>query len=54
LATLRIDAPVGVDVDGLRWAGPAEAFAAWAARLGAPAFHERARTLAMARAAGAR
>ncbi|MEW6582015.1 MAG: 5'-3' exonuclease H3TH domain-containing protein, partial [Actinomycetota bacterium] len=35
LATLRLDAPVG-DVDGWRWRGPTPAFAATAARLGAP------------------
>src|SRR6185503_8648200 len=34
LATLRADAPIGVDVDGLRWAGPRPAFAGWAERLG--------------------
>jgi 5'-3' exonuclease len=45
LATLRVDAPIGADVDALRWAGPRGDFAAWAARLGAPALHERASTL---------
>ena len=46
LATLRTDAPLGVDVDGLRWTGPRAGFAAWAARLGAPALGERASALA--------
>jgi 5'-3' exonuclease len=49
LATLRVDVPIGVDVDALRWTGPHAAFAAWSARLGAPALHERAVTLAAAR-----
>ena len=49
LATLREDAPIGVDVDGLRWTGPRAEFAAWAARLGTPALHERAERLAAAR-----
>jgi 5'-3' exonuclease len=51
LATLRADTPIGVDVDALRWRGPRADFAAWSARLGAPALHERATTLADARAA---
>jgi hypothetical protein len=51
LATLRPDAPIGVDVDGLRWAGPRPGFAAWAGRLGTPALHERAARLAATRAA---
>jgi 5'-3' exonuclease len=50
LATLRPDAPLGVDVDGLRWTGPRPAFAGWAERLGAPALHERAAALAARRA----
>ena len=49
LATLRTDAPIGVDVDALRWTGPRAEFAAWSARLGAPALHERAVALAAAR-----
>ena len=49
LATLRVDAPIGVDVDALRWTGPRAEFAAWSARLGAPALHQRAVTLAAAR-----
>jgi 5'-3' exonuclease len=49
LATLRADAPIGVDVDALRWTGPRAEFAAWSARLGAPALRERAVTLAAAR-----
>ena len=51
LATLRVDAPIGVDVDGLRWTGPRPDFAAWAARLGTPALQERAARLAATRAA---
>jgi 5'-3' exonuclease len=51
LATLRADAPIGVDVDGLRWRGPRADFAQWAARLGAPELHERASTLAATRGA---
>ena len=50
LATLRVDAPIGVDVDGLRWTGPRADFAAWAERLGTPALHERAARLAASRA----
>lgn len=50
LATLRADAPIGVDVDGLRWTGPRPDFAAWSERLGTPALHERAARLAVARA----
>ena len=50
LATLRADAPIGVDVDALRWTGPRADFAAWAERLGTPALHERASRLAVARA----
>jgi 5'-3' exonuclease len=34
LATLRTDAPLFGDVEELRWRGPTDAFAAWAARLG--------------------
>ena len=49
LATLRPDAPIGVDVDGLRWTGPRPEFAAWADRLGAPMLHERAVKLGAAR-----
>ena len=51
LATLRADAPIGADVDALRWRGPRADFAAWSARLGTPLLHERAVTLATARAA---
>jgi len=54
LATLRADAPIGMDVDGLRWPGPRPAFAAWAGRLGTPALHERAASLAATRSATAR
>ena len=49
LATLRADAPIGVDVDGLRWKGPRAEFADWARRFGAPALHERAVKLAAQR-----
>jgi 5'-3' exonuclease len=49
LATLRGDAPVGTEVDALRWTGPRAAFAEWSARLGAPALHQRASALAGAR-----
>jgi hypothetical protein len=48
LATLRADAPIGADVDALRWRGPRVEFAAWSNRLGTPAFHERASKLAAA------
>jgi 5'-3' exonuclease len=51
LATLRPDAPIKTDVDGLRWAGPREDFLSWAERLGTPTLHIRATTLAAARAA---
>jgi 5'-3' exonuclease len=54
LATLRSDAPVGAGVDALRWSGPGADFAAWAERLGAPALHDRASSLAAARAGGGR
>jgi 5'-3' exonuclease len=50
LATLRADAPIGADVDALRWTGPRDDFAAWSARLGTPSLHERASMLAAARA----
>ena len=49
LARLRTDAPIGVDVDGLRWRGPRADFAAWAERLGTPALYERAARLAVGR-----
>jgi 5'-3' exonuclease len=45
LATLRTDAPIGVDVDGLRWQGPRAGFATWAERLGAPSLQQRAVSL---------
>ncbi len=50
LATLRVDAPIATDVDGLRWAGPRAGFAEWAERLGSPALQGRAEALAAARA----
>jgi 5'-3' exonuclease len=53
LATLRTDAPIDADVDRLAWRGPRPDFAAWAARLGAPALHARAVALAAARGAPA-
>ena len=49
LATLRADAPLGVEVEGLRWTGPRAAFAAWARRLGTPALEARAARLAQLR-----
>jgi 5'-3' exonuclease len=49
LATLRTDAPIGVDVNALRWTGPRAEFAAWSSRLGAPALHQRAVALAATR-----
>jgi 5'-3' exonuclease len=51
LATLRTDAPIGTDVNALRWTGPRPAFAAWATRLGTPALQQRASVLAATRAA---
>jgi 5'-3' exonuclease len=54
LATLRADAPVGADVSALRWSGPGADFAAWSERLGAPALHDRAVSLAAARAGAGR
>jgi len=51
LATLRADAPIGADVDALRWTGPHPDFAAWSARLGTPPLQERAAVLAATRAA---
>jgi 5'-3' exonuclease len=50
LATLRADAPIGTDVDLLRWRGPRPDFTAWSERLGTAAFHKRASKLAAARA----
>ena len=52
LARLRADAPLGADVDALRWAGPRDDFAAWAGDLGTPALDDRARRLATARRQG--
>ena len=49
LATLRSDAPIDVDVQGLWWRGPRPEFAAWAERLGAPALQARAAALAARR-----
>ena len=50
LATLRADAPIGADVDALRWIGPRPGFAAWSERLGPPSLQDRATKLAEARA----
>ena len=49
LATLREDAPIGADVDTVRWRGPRPDFASWSERLGTPALFERAARLAAAR-----
>jgi 5'-3' exonuclease len=50
LATLRADAPIGADVDALRWTGPPPEFGAWSERLGTPSLQARAVALAAARA----
>jgi 5'-3' exonuclease len=50
LATLRADAPIGADVDALRWIGPRPGLAAWSERLGPPSLQDRATKLAEARA----
>ena len=50
LATLRVDAPIGADVDTLRWKGPRAEFAGWAERFGAPMLQERAAKLGAERA----
>jgi 5'-3' exonuclease len=52
LATLRADAPIGPDVDALRWGGPRAEFAAWSERLGAPTLQERASRLVATQAGG--
>jgi 5'-3' exonuclease len=44
LATLRVDAPVG-SVDEWRYQGPDESFETWGARLGVPAFLQRAQRI---------
>ena len=54
LATLRADAPIGAEVDALRWTGPRPDFAAWSERLGPPPLQERAARLAATRAAATR
>ena len=51
LATLRADAPIGADVEALRWTGPRPEFARWAERFGAPMLQERAAKLAAERGA---
>src|SRR5205814_5136009 len=43
LATLRTDAPLFANVDGLRWQGSISAFGAWAERMAAPRLHEPCR-----------
>ena len=50
LATLRTDAPLFDDVDGLRWAGPTERFTAVAEKVGNSRLAERARRSAYTRA----
>ena len=42
LATLRTDTPLFDDVDALRWQGPTDAFAAFAAKMDSPRLVERA------------
>ena len=54
LATLRTDAPIGADVDALRWTGPRAEFETWSERLGSTQLHERASVLGAARAASTR
>src|SRR3989442_2641499 len=54
LATLRADAPIGADVDALRWTVPRAQFAAWAERLGTLELRERASMLAARRGLGPR
>jgi 5'-3' exonuclease len=49
LATLRADAPIGSDVDALRWRGPRAEFDVWSKRFGAPTLAERAAALATSR-----
>ena len=49
IATVEVDVPVG-SVDEWRWTGPTDAFAAIAARIGAPHLVERAERLAARRA----
>ena len=49
LATLRADAPIGADVDALRWTGPRSDFAAWSQRLVATSLFERVAALAASR-----
>jgi 5'-3' exonuclease len=46
LATLRTDVPLFHRVDALRWRGPGDAFAPWAARMQRPRLMERAARLA--------
>jgi 5'-3' exonuclease len=46
LATLRADAPIGTDVDALRWVGLRPELAAWSERLGSPSLQDRAAKLA--------
>jgi 5'-3' exonuclease len=53
LATLRIDAPVGV-VDEWEWRGPTPALDDWCTRFGSPRLAERAASLATKRGLGKR
>jgi 5'-3' exonuclease len=52
LATLRLDAPVGV-VDDWEWRGPQPALSDWCTRFGSPRLAERAAKLAAQRGRGA-
>jgi 5'-3' exonuclease len=49
LATLGTDAPIGTEVDALRWTGPRSEFERWSVRLGSAELHERASVLTAAR-----
>jgi 5'-3' exonuclease len=50
IATIAYDAPTFTDLDELRWTGPTDALATFAADLDAPSLVERAERLATARA----
>lgn len=52
LATLRVDAPLFVDVDELRWTGPTDDFDAWVDRMEAPRLRKRVRDLLASREEG--
>lgn len=49
IATVELNSPVSNSVDELEWAGPTEAFAALADRIGGPQLLERARKIAATR-----